>query len=45
MGRRLTCFFSAKFAIAGGAFGHSARYIDTEGNLVAVWQPPAKPPM
>ncbi|KAK0647113.1 Glyoxalase/Bleomycin resistance protein/Dihydroxybiphenyl dioxygenase [Cercophora newfieldiana] len=34
-----------KFAIAGGAFGYSARYIDTEGNLVAVWQPPAKPPM
>ncbi|KAK1834622.1 hypothetical protein QBC39DRAFT_369120 [Podospora conica] len=24
----------------GGAMGHAARFIDTEGNVVAVWTPP-----
>ncbi|KAK5655848.1 hypothetical protein OQA88_5387 [Cercophora sp. LCS_1] len=31
-----------KLDIAGGTMGYSARFIDTEGNLVAIWQPPAK---
>ncbi|KAK0705460.1 Glyoxalase/Bleomycin resistance protein/Dihydroxybiphenyl dioxygenase [Lasiosphaeris hirsuta] len=30
-----------KFAIPPGKFGDSARYIDTEGNMIAVWTPPA----
>lgn len=34
--------FINKTALAGGTFGYFARYIDTEGNLIAVWQGPEK---
>ncbi|KAK3343560.1 hypothetical protein B0T25DRAFT_521691 [Lasiosphaeria hispida] len=32
----------SKFIIPPGKFGNSARYIDTEGNIVAVWTPPGQ---
>ncbi|KAK1751348.1 hypothetical protein QBC47DRAFT_406048 [Echria macrotheca] len=30
-----------KILIAGGSMGQCARFVDTEGNLVAIWAPPA----
>lgn len=29
-----------KTPIAGGTMGHCARFIDTEGNIIAVWSSP-----
>ncbi len=44
LGDVLTLFPRPKNPIAGGAMGHYARIIDLDGNLLALWTPPAKAP-